>query len=449
MKKKERKKTRDAEGSIIKSIVERRTSGGHTRKVTIYYARVRMNEYDEKGSVIKKHERKVTCDSYQEAIYKRKELRSEIIKTITEAKAKISTKHVYYLNDLFEYYRTNYVKPAKYIGNKKVSGQRSPISATLNQMMVMQEFLKNPSLSSISYDTCFELKKWLSSTPYSRKRKSLIQDPKGKKRSKIIEVKYERKPATIHRYLALFRRILSVGVQRGWLAINPFSQGDPLIIASIEEERERYCSFEEEYRIYQHCTGRRSHLRDVIICAIDTFLRENEMFSLKGCDINFECKFLNVQSLNSKTQKTRTVPLSDRVIKALKRLKGNKSDDEWNQNNIFEYNRVYSAWYSALKAADITDLRYHDLRGTGITRMLQADVPIALVMKYSGHTQYKTFQKYIKKDIHQLQNHADAITKYHQEQLSKSVKGHLPLGQDGQRSLGDTSEFIIIDDISH
>lgn len=38
--KKDRKPTRDAEGSIIKRIEERRTSNGKTRKETVFYARV-------------------------------------------------------------------------------------------------------------------------------------------------------------------------------------------------------------------------------------------------------------------------------------------------------------------------------------------------------------------------------------------------------------------------
>jgi integrase len=53
------------------------------------------------------------------------------------------------------------------------------------------------------------------------------------------------------------------------------------------------------------------------------------------------------------------------------------------------------AYITATKVADLPDLDFHDLRHTAITRMLEKGLSPILVMKASGHSQTKTFLRYV------------------------------------------------------
>lgn len=452
----ERKPTRDAEGSIIKKTVARRTTNGRTRNVTIYFARVRMNEYNDLGELVKQHERKRTCDTYQEAVDERRNLRNEILADIERNKSRQEPKKLKYFSELLDFFESKYVKPAKFVGSKKTEGQKSPVRHSMRMIKSFREFFGNPPVVSIDYSRLCDYKEFMLATPYMRKRKILLE-PEDKRfrgeivtryrqRFGILEEYHERKPATVHRYLSCLRTVFSKGVQHGYLNQNPFKQGDPLIIASIEEVRDRICNYEEERDILAVCVPPREHLRDAVICAIDTFMRENELFSLLGSDVNFDDRFVKIVEYNAKTSKERFVPLSDRAIQAFRRLKADRSDAEWNNSRVFEFASVSRAWYTALKKANIENLRWHDLRGTGITRMVDAGVPIPIIMQFSGHDKYETFKKYVKKDLSIIQNAAAAMSSIYRENQIQITKGHLPLGANGETPAESGSEVVIESD---
>ena len=56
---------------------------------------------------------------------------------------------------------------------------------------------------------------------------------------------------------------------------------------------------------------------------------------------------------------------------------------------------VKTAFLAACREAGVEGFRFHDCRHTAITRMIEAGMPAAEVMKISGHTQMTTFQRYV------------------------------------------------------
>lgn len=448
---KERKPTRDPEGSIFKKIIERRTTKGGTRKEIVYVVRVRRNEYDQAGSLIKEHERKRQAASYNDALSLRRRLRDELAALIKTPKRRRASERKYFF-DLLDFYEANYVKEAVFAAGKKIVGQKDPVRHAKRMIESYREFFGNPLSEHIDYSLLFDYKTFLMITPYMRRRKVLLDPersfrgeivPRHRQRFGILEEYHQRKPATIHRYLARLRRIFSVGVQHDFLKVNPFKQGDPLIIASIEEVRDRICTYEEERAILEVCVSPREHLGDVVVCAIDTFMRENELFSLIGADINFEDRYVRIMEYNAKTAKERYIPLSDRSLEAFMRIRGDRSDVEWTTSRVFEFQGVGRSWYTALRLANIEGLRLHDLRGTGITRMLDAGVPVPIVMKFSGHEKYETFKKYVKNDLQIIQNAATAMSSVYREHQNQPAKGRVPLSDNANKSLSDSSEVTI------
>jgi integrase len=58
-------------------------------------------------------------------------------------------------------------------------------------------------------------------------------------------------------------------------------------------------------------------------------------------------------------------------------------------------NTIKTAFKSACKEADIKDFRFHDCRHTATTHMIASGSPHTEVMKITGHTQLKTFLRYL------------------------------------------------------
>ena len=58
-------------------------------------------------------------------------------------------------------------------------------------------------------------------------------------------------------------------------------------------------------------------------------------------------------------------------------------------------NDIKHAWSTTCRIADVSDFRLHDCRHTATTRMVASGSPHSEVMKITGHSQIKTFLRYL------------------------------------------------------
>ncbi len=65
-----------------------------------------------------------------------------------------------------------------------------------------------------------------------------------------------------------------------------------------------------------------------------------------------------------------------------------------------------TAFNKACKIAGLEDLHFHDLRHTAITRMLET-LDRSEVMKISGHTQERTFMRYVNPNMASIADRLD------------------------------------------
>lgn len=396
---KPRKTTRDAEGSIIKRVEKRRASNGKTKDVIVYYSRVRYTDADGK-----KREKKRVAASFDDAKIIRRQLREEIEQDLAdklETEKKESAEKTF--GELIDYYRTARVKEAVWRDGQLVEGFRTPVSHIEHELKILCEFLGDKLLSKISYDDLAEFRRRRLATPVKQKsRKNEADLPPRPTRM--------RKIASVNRELARLRTVLNLAVRRGWLAVNPFRRGDVLISQASEVERTRILSRAEERRLLAICTEegdgtrrggagslqnyKRTHLKPIIICALDTAMRYGEIMKLVWHDVDFLNGLIYAEGKNTKTLKKRIVPLTTRLRVELERIAA-ASEDAPPDARIFPYLNSKKAFKTACRLAGIKDLRFHDLRHTAITWMIQAGVPYPDVMKISGHTQMKTFLRYL------------------------------------------------------
>lgn len=284
---------------------------------------------------------------------------------------------------LADKYQETYLVPAKYVGDKKVSGLRSYKSQLLRIKRLRDYFYKTP-VKSITYSTIEQFKLTLLDTPTPYKRPRSIAD--------------------VNRFLSLLRSILKFAVREGLINRDPFTTGKPLICASDEVKREHILSKPEELRLLE---AARKHsegcfvvgkvLVPAIISAIDTGLRRLELLSLEWRDVDFSAGVISIRALNAKTLRERVVPLTARVRKELLALKPPDSKDGDLVFNV-QGKSLYNAMTSARDAAGLSFVRMTDFRHTFCSRLAQAGLPIAEVARLAGHSKVETTFRYIQSD---------------------------------------------------
>jgi len=133
----------------------------------------------------------------------------------------------------------------------------------------------------------------------------------------------------------------------------------------------------------------RSQCFDVcLICALDTGMRQGEIFSLRWRDVDFENGLLSIQAFHTKTMKERQVAITTRLALELERLKASAPDNE--DGLVFGIiDNVKRSFTAARNKAGLKDVRFHDLRHTAPTRLVGAHIPLSEVGRVLGHTQAK------------------------------------------------------------
>lgn len=279
--------------------------------------------------------------------------------------------------------------PAEYHGNRKVAGLRSWRSPKGYVQILIQHFGKK-RLRDITHNDI------------ERFRLERLKSPTSKG---------ERTIAAVNRELETLRAVLRFAIRQGWLVRSPFECGAPLISKADEIRRERVLTHEEENRLLAVCSGRRAHLRPILIAALDTAMRRGELFKLKWLDIDFGNRLIQVRATTTKTQRSRTVGMTSRLITELQCLweLSTKNQDEL----VFGItDTIKTAFASACTAASIESFRFHDCRHTAITRMVQAGMSATEAMKVSGHTQMSTFARYVNPNDDAARRAADLLSAF-------------------------------------
>ena len=127
---------------------------------------------------------------------------------------------------------------------------------------------------------------------------------------------------------------------------------------------------------------------DVVAFLIDTPMRSGEMCALKWSDI--DGRILTIRDRKDPKRKQgnhQRIPLLGRSV-AILAGRTTLAPFPWSQQQVSE------AIQLAAKAAGLKDLRCHDLRHEGISRLFDAGWQIPKVASVSGHKTWKTLERY-------------------------------------------------------
>jgi len=210
------------------------------------------------------------------------------------------------------------------------------------------------------------------------------------KSSRLNEVS----PATVNRELEVLRHLFNLADRwNKFFGKNPVSRAGLL---PLNNQKERILSLDEEKRLLTSCD---TYLRNIIITALYTGMRKSEIISLKWENIDLDSNIITIDQTNSKSKKARRMPINTVVRRLLleQRLKSAVNDYVFLSSKGTPYLRQDSlnrAFKLALQKAEIKGLRFHDLRHTAATRMIESGYSIVAVKEILGHSSLDMTMRY-------------------------------------------------------
>jgi integrase len=205
-------------------------------------------------------------------------------------------------------------------------------------------------------------------------------------------------PASVRNELRLLGHAFNVALKQWeWVSDNPVSK------VSFKELKarniDRWLTSEEEDRLMAAVSDKLSgQLRDIVIIALNTGMSQEEILKLKWQNVDLFRK--TVTTTRKKTTSTRTIPINITAFELFKQrmkvrpIKGSKYVFYNSAGNAIDSGKLKKAFISSVKDGKIEDFRFHDLRHTFATRLIQLGVDIYKVAKLLGHKDVSTTQRY-------------------------------------------------------
>jgi integrase len=186
------------------------------------------------------------------------------------------------------------------------------------------------------------------------------------------------KDATINRDLSVLRHVLYWAVDEQLLSANPLAR---MKMARERRIRRQVLSVAEEQSLLGSA---RDHLHAMVIMALDTGMRRGEITNQLWGDIDLSQKVLFVTRSKTPEGESREIPLTGRLYEHL--VKDRKSDGLVINFKGQPVRIVKRTWKTALKNAGLRHIRFHDLRHTFNTRLMEAGVLQEIRMALMGHS---------------------------------------------------------------
>ena len=210
----------------------------------------------------------------------------------------------------------------------------------------------------------------------------------------IEEYKQERRKAvkhsTVNVELKVLRALYNFAIQCKCARENPVSKVD--FFRGVEK-KPRFLQKEEIENLLSNSNG----LYPVLYTFLKTGLRKSELINLRWEDIDFERKYIRVESKEdwrTKTGNTREIPITDDLIGVLNKL-SKTSDYVFLNSKGRKYGFHLTERVKRLaRSIGISDMTVHALRHTFISHLVMNGVDLVSVKELAGHSDIKTTMRY-------------------------------------------------------
>lgn len=277
------------------------------------------------------------------------------------------------------------------------------------------EFFSGRLLSSITETDILKA----TSGMINRKHKEVweIKAASAKKKGTKI-APYKPKPATQatkDRYLAFLRSLFRAAVNDWkWIGKSP-----TIKVRQKKEIRVRWLTKEEATTLIQ-CMP--DVMKPVVMFALATGLRRSNILNLEWTQIDLQRKVAWIHPEDTKGGKAIGVALNETACRVLRMQIGKHQQyvfvhtEAWHRADGSPTEKVRkmrvddnTAWNTGLRRAGITNFRFHDLRHTWASWLVQAGVPLTALQEMGGWESIEMVQRYAHLAPNHLVEHARRI----------------------------------------
>lgn len=215
-------------------------------------------------------------------------------------------------------------------------------------------------------------------------------------------------PITINKELRFLATAINRAVEFKWIKDHELYR-KPILIRGIKKERIRFLTDKEEKALLNSIKD--PLLKDIVLFALNTGLRKGEILNLEWSDIDFNINCIILSPSKTKNKRKHVVPLNSIALEVLKRRMLYKTE-----NCPFVFHRkgnkikcIKEGFKHALKRAGIEDFRFHDLRHTFASRLVQNGVDLYVVKELLNHSDVVTTQKYAHLKLDNMRKAVDLL----------------------------------------
>nr|DAU58065.1 MAG TPA: Integrase [Caudoviricetes sp.] len=244
--------------------------------------------------------------------------------------------------------------------------------------------------------------------------------------------------STKAKHLALMKAILRAA-ERDW----KWLEKAPVIkIPAVRNKRVRWLEKDEAKRLIDECP---EPLKSVVKFALATGLRRSNIINLEWQQIDMQRRVAWVNPEDSKSNRAIGVALNDTACKVLRDQIGNHHKfvfvhtkagrrPDGSVTPAVRKMRVDDgrAWKSACKRAGIEDFRFHDLRHTWASWLIQSGVPLSVLQEMGGWESIEMVRRYAHLAPNHLTEHAKQIDSIFNDDVpNMSHEGNMEAGGNG------------------
>lgn len=205
-----------------------------------------------------------------------------------------------------------------------------------------------------------------------------------------------------------------------WVDSNPVSRVSK---EKVNNKVERWLTHDEEQRILALSPA---WLREVVIFAINTGLRQGELMNLTWDRVDLFRKTLTI--LEQKNKGKDTLPLNAQameVLKARHKVRSIKSNRVFfnSEGERLDASNLRRSFYLYVEKAEVSKCRFHDLRHTFATRLVQARVDLYKVQKLMRHKSPIMTQRYAHHYPESLRDGVEVLDKNYHIFITGQEKG--------------------------
>jgi len=192
--------------------------------------------------------------------------------------------------------------------------------------------------------------------------------------------------AYINRELACLKCMFSLAIEWGQAKDNPVKK---VKFDKENNSRTRFLEKEELTKLLDNC---HPVLRAIVLVAVNTGMRREEIRTLKWRDVDFQRGFVTLY--RTKNGEIRNVPLNRTAKETLMSIPKHRSSPYIFCNSKGNLYNFRASFIKALENAEISNFKFHDLRHTAASYLAMAGVDLNTIREILGHKSISMVLRY-------------------------------------------------------